>query len=157
MDVTLPSVCKRIFNIYLNNLNNQGIQDLAPNSMVIQDIVAKLPNIDIPVLLISCESTFLTNLKTKADTHTNGSFSSFLISFCGITSLNVLFGTSHDGLISCKSQRLDNLGTGNANIKTESYVFTDYMGFVHGFLITQNKMQTAYSKLLAQIKSCITS
>lgn len=61
-----------VFSRFMQHLGGLVMKDLANESGLITDILNKLPNIDISLLLISCESDFLKDV----DFHYN--FTSFL-------------------------------------------------------------------------------
>ncbi len=133
--------------VLINNFNQPGIQNLAPDNQVIQDIVSKLPSIDIPVLLITAEGKFLEALETQLKSK---------LSTLVILSLKDLFGDPNDGLISLQSQYCK--GASNANIEKSKYSFDDPDIFAHGLLltaITVTEGKSPYATFLAKVKSCI--
>jgi predicted esterase len=152
------------------NFDEDGVQDLKPSSAVITEILRKLPNVDIPVVLITAKSqNFLSDsienpIKNNVNTiaghwsnwcSTDAEFKekfpdqAALQTFLSTLDLNALFGSPNDGFISVKSQDLN--GATHANI--ERIGGANYSGFPHGFTI--EGMKGMYEQLLEKIKSHI--
>ncbi len=154
------------FQNILDHLFSPGIKDLSPDSVVIQNIVAKLPTIDIPVLIIAAESKyFLSRLYENLITALNTMYSFIEYHFGQGESIDTWFGPKNDGLISQRSQKLNDLDTTNSNVEIAVCVeksATKVGGywqtpFLHGLLINDPIMKNSYDKLVEKVKSCISS
>lgn len=145
-----------LFKGYIDNLNQSGIQDLKPSSEVIKNIVAALPNIDIPALLITAEGKSLEKLYSELPTNIKSG-----IQLLGITSFTPYFGDPNDGLIALHSQDLNGCELGNTNIKKKHMSFSESKVFAHAPLLTEITSTTGhtspYDEFLAKVKSCIAS
>jgi len=134
---------------YINNVDEPGIQGLSPTSSVIQRILDKLPSINIPVLLISGQADFI----EFCDTFIPQNIKTLLMVCLSSTSMDALFGSPNDGLISCDSQTLNNLLSTKPNVTKESVSNMQKKDFVHGWCIASHaQMKTAYKKLVDHIK-----
>ncbi len=155
------------------NFDSDGVQDLSPESDVIKEIGSKLPNVDVPVILITAKADKFLEEEIKKEIQDEvlncgvfwiwnnctpeikADFENHdwkLQTFLQDLKLQTLFGDPNDGFISLKSQNFND--TTHANIERIDAGNYD-KSFAHGLPI--ESMQEVYDKLLARIKSHITT